>query len=153
MKWKNNGLNFVPTVQSTYEANLADGLTRQVIIRQCNLPLSPIVLGDVCKPGPVPDVNSILKVKIDTNSGNIEWRCNFEGEYCIPCLHAIALIHAVGLNTAEPLWFDSGLTVDSYINEYDASPVSLGNIKLHRGNTTIIEPDHRIVKSGRQVIF
>ena len=68
MKWKNDGLNFVPTVQSTYEAHLADGLTRQVIIRQCNFPFSPIILGDVCKPGPVPDANSMLKVNINTNS-------------------------------------------------------------------------------------
>lgn len=149
MKWKNDGLNFVPTVQSSYEANLADGLTRQVIIRQCNLSFSPIVVGDVCKPGPVPDINSMLKVEIRTDSGKIKCGCNFRVEHGIPCLHAIALIHAVGLNSAEPLWFDSGLTVDSYINEYDASPISLGNIKLHSSNTTIIEPDHRIVKCGR----
>ena len=123
MKWKNDGLNFVPTVQSTYEANLADGLTRKVIFRQCNLPFFPIIIGDVCKHGPMPDVNSTLKVKVNTNSGNIECGCNFRSEHSIPCLYAIALIHAVGLNSAEPLWLDSGLTIDSYINKYNASPV------------------------------
>ena len=117
MKQKNDELNFIPSVQSTYEANLADDLTQQVIFRQCNLPFSPIIVGDVCKRGPMPGVNSILKVKVNANSGNIECGCNFGSEHSIPCLYAIALIHVIDLKSAEPLWLDSGSTIDSYINK------------------------------------
>ena len=64
-----------------YEANLAHGLTRQVILRQHDLSISSIVMGDVCKPDPIPDVNSMLTAQ-DANNGLI---C-----YGIPDLHAIA---------------------------------------------------------------
>ena len=148
-KWKEQGHIFVPKVVERYQANLADGLTRQVILRQHDLSASSIVIGDVCKPGPVPDVNSMLTVQVNVNNGMICCGCNFTKEYGIPCLHAIALIHAIGLNSFDPLFFDVGLTVEAYIKEYNYSPVPLGMIKIHQRNTKVIEPDHRIVKAGR----
>ena len=75
--------------------------------------------------------------------------CNFTKEYGIPCLHAIALIHVIGLNSFDPLVFDVGLTVEACIKEYNYSPVPLGMIKIHQNNTKVLEPDHRLVKVGR----
>ena len=59
------------------------------------------------------------------------------------------MIHAIGLNSFDPLFFDVGLTVEACIKEYNYSPVPHGMIKIHQNNTKVIEPDHRLVKVGR----
>ena len=73
---------------------------------------------------------------------------NYE-EMCIQCSHAIAALRAVGENAADPIWFKKGLSVETYICEYAAEPVSLGFIKLLRSTVVEMQPPHRIVKSGR----
>ena len=87
-----------------YEAYLADGLTRQVILHQHDLFASSIVVGDICKPGPIPDIKSMLTVQVNINNGIICCGCKFMTEYGITCLHAIALIYAIGLNSFDLLF-------------------------------------------------
>ena len=67
----------------------------------------------------------------------------------IPCIHAVAAICAINLSPADIIWFDPKLTVDNYIKEYSAIPVSMGCIKVTSQNVEKMEPDHRIVKMGR----
>ena len=67
----------------------------------------------------------------------------------IPCSHATAALRAVGENAADPIWFNKGLSVETYICEYAAEPVSLGCIKLLKSTVVEMQPPHRIVKSGR----
>ena len=95
------------------------------------------------------NVNSMLTVVINTATGKIECGCCYHEEMGIPCVHAIAVIRAIGRNPVDPIWFDSGLTVDSYISEYAAIPVSIGCIKLRESTIVKMQPDHHIVRAGR----
>ena len=91
----------------------------------------------------------MLTVTFDISTGKISCGCGFYEEMGIPCAHAIAAIRAVGGNAADPIWFDKGLSVESYICEYAAQPVSMGCIKLLSSTVVEMQPPHRIVKAGR----
>ena len=65
------------------------------------------------------------------------------------CIHAVAAICAINLCPADTIWFDPKLTVDNYLKEYSAVPVSMGCIKITEETVKKMEPDHRIVKLGR----
>ena len=91
----------------------------------------------------------MLTVKSDISTGRISCGCQLYEEMGIPCSHAIAALRAIGENAADPIWFHQGLSVETYICEYAAEPLSLGCIKLLKSTVVEMQPPHRIVKSGR----
>jgi len=95
------------------------------------------------------DVNTMLRVTFDVSTGKISCGCRLYEEMGIPCAHAIAAIRAVGGNAVDPIWFDKGFSVESYICEYAAQPVSMSCIKLLSSTVVEMQPPHRIVKAGR----
>ena len=149
IKWKSEGLSIVPEVKKLFDENLIDGLTRRVLVLRPPSQENPVAVADVARAGMRINVNSTLKVMVNTATGNIECGCCYYEEMGIPCSHAIAVIRAIGGHPTDPIWFDPGLTVDSYISEYAATPVSMGCIKIRECNIAKIQPDHRIVKAGR----
>ena len=64
-------------------------------------------------------------------------------------MHAVAAIRAIDHNSIDLKWFDEGLSIDSYIREYSAVPVSMSCIKVLKTNIRNLQPDHHIVKAGR----
>ena len=148
-KWKDDGLDIVPNVVTIFEENLQEGLTRRAFVRQNPTATEPIAKVDVTRSSFVVNVNAMLTVVLDTSNGTIECGCRFREEMGIPCIHAVAAIRAIDLCPADTIWFDPKLTVDNYLKEYSAVPVSMGCIKITEETVKKMEPDHHIVKLGR----
>ena len=151
MKWKEQGLKIVPHAQETYTANLTEGLMRQTTVLKYPSENDPLAQVDVSS-GSVLNANSAnstLLITLNILTGGIVCRCRFREEWGVRCVHAVAAIRAIGHNSADLLWFDKGLSIDSYIREYSAIPVSMSCIKLLKTNIRKLQPDHRIVKAGR----
>ena len=148
MKWKEEGLKIVPHAQETYMTNLTEGLMRQTVVIKYPSENDPLAQVDVSS-GSVLNVNSTTLVTLNILTGGIVCDCRFHEEWGVPCVHAVAAIRAIDQNSADLLWFDNGLSIDSYIREYSATPVSMSCIKLLKTNIRKLQPDHRIVKAGR----
>ena len=142
------GLDIVPNVIAIFEENLQEGLTRRAFVRQNPTAAEPIAKVDVTRSLFVVNVNAMLTVVLDTSNGTIECGCRFREEMGIPCIHAVAVIRAIDLCPADTIWFDPKLTVDNYLKEYSAVPVSMGCIKITEETVKKMEPVHRIVKLG-----
>ena len=130
-----------------FENNLRLALMKHVAVKKYPSETDPVSVADVsCDQL---DVNTMLTETFDISTGKISCGCGFYEEMGIPCAHAIAAIRAVGGNAADPIWFDKGLSVESYICEYAAQPVSMSCIKLLSSTVAEMQPPHRIVKAGR----
>lgn len=148
-KWKDDGRSIVPKAMEIFQHNLTKGSTRQSVVLQNPTAAVPIAKVDVSLSSYIVNVNATLTVVLDTSNGTIECGCKFREEMGIPCIHAVAAIQAINLCPADTIWFDPKLTVDNYIKEYSAIPVSMGCIKITNQNVKKMEPNHRIVKMGR----
>ena len=124
MKWRDEGMKIVPTANDDFHSNLTKGRTRDVIVQKCPSPNNPLATVDVSC-GPL-NVNSMLTVTVNISTGKIVCGCWYREEIGIPCVHAIAALRAIGENSADQNWFDTGLTVEAYISEYVTQPVSMG---------------------------
>ena len=147
MRWRDDGMLVVPSANEAFQTNLTEGLRRNVSVRKYPSPTDPVAIADVsCG---LLNVNTMLTVTVNISTGKIVCGCRYREEMGIPCVHAIAAISAIDKNAVDPIWFDEGLTVNEYISEYAAPPVSMGCIKILPSTIVKMHPDHRIVKGGR----